>query len=84
MNFSNLKNVLARAHFRARSGRIFCLLGQNVMIFESSQQDNVWRAPRAQVRARQKNFVECILCYKISLQFFWFADSSKSEVFRAI
>ena len=41
------KLFLARAHFRARAGRILCLLKQNLMIFESLQQDEVWRAPRA-------------------------------------
>ena len=55
----NYKNILARAHFRARAGRILCLLKQNLMIFESSQQDEVWRAPRAQVRAHPKFFPYC-------------------------
>ena len=51
-----VKKFRARAHFRARAGRIFCLLGQNLMIFEYSQQDNVWRAPRAQMCAHPKFF----------------------------
>ena len=78
------KNILARAHFPARAGRKFCLLGQNLMIFQFSQRYEVWSAPRAQVRARQIFFYECKLCSKISLQFFWFVHSSKSEDFRAI
>ena len=41
------KQYLACAHFRARSGRIFCILDQNLMFFEFSQQDEIWRAPRA-------------------------------------
>ena len=62
MNNTMVKNFLARAHFRARAGRIFCLLGQNLMIFEFSQRYEVWRAPRAQVRARPKFFNQCKLC----------------------
>ena len=84
MNNTMTKIFLARAHFRARTGRIFCLLGQNLMIFEFPQRYEVWRAPRAQVRARPKFFNQCKLCEKISLQFFWFVHSSKSEDFRAI
>ena len=55
-----MKNTMTknfwRARTSARAGRIFCFLGQNLMIFESSQQDEVWRAPRAQVRAHPKFF----------------------------
>ena len=84
MKNTMVKKFLARAHFRARARRIFCLLGQILMIFEFSKRNEIWRAPRAQVRARQNFFYECIVCQKISLQFFWFVHSSKSEVFRAI
>ena len=55
------KIVLARAHIRARAGRIFGLLSSNLMVFEFSQRYEVWRAPRAQRRARQKNFCHHIL-----------------------
>ena len=84
MKNTMVKKFLARAHFRARARRIFCLLGQILMIFEFSKRNEIWRAPRAQVRARQIFFYECIVCQKISMQFFWFVHSSKSEVFRAI
>ena len=80
----NPKIFLACAHFRARAGRIFCLLGQILMIFQFSQRYELCRAPRAHVRARQIFLKECKLCQKISMQFFWFVHSSKSEDFRAI
>ena len=50
------KKFLARAHYRARAGRLICLLGQHLMIIEFSQQCAVWRAPRAQVRAHPQFF----------------------------
>ena len=56
MNFSILKKFLARAHFRARALRIFYHLCQKTMIFEFSQRCEIRRAPRAEVRARQKFF----------------------------
>ena len=53
MKNTMVKKFLARAHFRARTCRIFCLLDQILMIFEFSKRNEIWRAPRAQVRARQ-------------------------------
>ena len=84
MNFSILKKFLARAHFRARALRIFYHLCQKTMIFEFSQRCEIRRAPRAEVRARQKFFWKCNLHDKISLQIFLFGHNSKSEFFRAI
>ena len=84
INFSILKKFLARAHFRARALRIFYHLCQKTMIFEFSQRCEIRRAPRAEVRARQKFFWKCNLHDKISLQFFLFGHNSKSEFFRAI
>ena len=40
----------------ARAGRIFGFLSSNLMVFEFSQRYEVWRAPRAQVRAIPKFF----------------------------
>merc|ERR1711951_148044 len=41
-----MKNTMTknfwRARTSARAGRIVCLLGQNLMIFEFSQKDEVW------------------------------------------
>ena len=54
------------------------------MIFVFSQRYEIWRAPRAEVRARQKFFWKCHFYDKISLQFFLFGHNSKSEFFRAI
>ena len=84
MNFSILKKFLARAHFRARALRIFYHLCQKTMIFEFSQRCEIRRAPRAEVRARQKFFWKCNLHDKISLQIFLFGHNLKSEFFRAI
>ena len=84
MNFSIPNRFLARAHFRARTHRIFCQLDKKSMIFEFSQRCEVQRAPRAEVRARQKFFWKCNLHDKISLQIFLFGHNSKSEFFRAI
>ena len=56
-----VKTVLARAHFSARACRIFCLLGQFLMIFEFSKRDEIWRALRGLVRARQNIFYHHIL-----------------------
>ena len=80
---------MARAHFRARACRIFCLLDQILMIFEFSKRNEFRRAPHAQVRAHYNFFHEMalkatFLAQKISLQFFWFVHSSKSDIFRAI
>ena len=84
MNFSNMKKFLARAHFRARALRIFYHLCQKTMIFEFSQRCEIQRAPRAEMRARQKFFWKCNFHDKISLQIFLFGHNSKSEFFRAI
>ena len=84
MNFSILKKFLARAHFRARALRIFYHLCQKTMIFEFSQRCEIRRAPRAEVRARQKFFWNRKIYDKISLQIFLFGHNSKSECFRAI
>ena len=56
MNFSILKKILARAHFRALTGRIFYYLSKKSMIFGFSQRYEIERAPRAEVRARPKFF----------------------------
>ena len=64
--------------------RIFYHLCQKTMIFEFSQRCEIRRAPRAEVRARQKFFWKCNLHDKISLQIFLFGHNSKSEFFRAI
>ena len=61
MNNMMVKKFLARAHFRARACRIFCLLSQILMIFEFSKRNEIWRAPRAGVRARQNFFYHHIL-----------------------
>ena len=50
------KTFLARAHYRARSDRIVCLPGKNLMLIEFLQQCEVWRAPRAQLRAHPQFF----------------------------
>ena len=84
MSFSILNKFLARAHFRARALRILYHLCQKTMIFEFSQRCEIRRAPRAEVRARQKFFWKCNLHDKISLQIFLFGHNSKSEFFRAI
>ena len=84
MNFSILKKFLARAHFRARALRIFYHLCQKTMIFEFSQRCEIRRAPRAEVRARQKFFWNRKIYDKISLQIFLFGHNSKSKFFRAI
>ena len=81
---SDFKKILAHAHFRARALRIFYHLCQKTMIFVFSQRYEIWRAPRAEVRARQKFFWKCNFYDKISLQFFLFGHNSKSEFFRAI
>ena len=83
MNFSILKKFLARAHFRARVLRIFYHLCQKTMIFEFSQRCEIRRAPRAEVRARQKFFWNRKIYDKISLQIFLFGHNSKSKFFRA-
>ena len=56
MKNTMVKKFLARAHFRARARRIFCLLGQILMIFEFSERNEIWRSPRAKVRTRQELF----------------------------
>ena len=78
MNFSILKKFLARAL------RIFYHLCQKTMIFEFSQRCEIRRAPRAEVRARQKFFWNRKVYDKISLQIFLFGHNSKSKFFRAI
>ena len=84
MSVSILKTFLARAHFRSRALRIFYHLCQKTMIFEFSQRCEIQRAPRAEMRARQKFFWKCNLHDKISLQIFLFGHNSKSEFFKAI
>ena len=78
------KKILARAHFRARAGRIFYHLSKKSMISEFSQRCEIRRAPHAEMCARQKFFWKCNLHDKISLQIFLFGHNSKSEFFRAI
>ena len=56
MKNTMVKNVLARGHFRARLYNILPL-DQILMIFEFSKRNEIWRAPRAQVRARQFFFM---------------------------
>ena len=61
MKNTMVKKILARAHFRARTYRIFCFLSQILMIFEFSKRNEIWRAPRADVRARQNFFYHHIV-----------------------
>ena len=68
----------------ARALRIFHHLCQKTMIFEFSQRCEIRRAPRAEVRARQKFFWNRKIYDKISLQIFLFGHNSKSKFFRAI
>ena len=52
MNFLIPKKFLARAHFRARTSRIFCLVGQKTRYFELFQEKWIWaRAWRGSARA---------------------------------
>ena len=57
---------------------------KNEWFWRVSQQHEIWRAPRAEVRARQIFFRKSIFCWEISLQLFLFYHSSKIEFFRAI
>ena len=84
IKFSILKKFLACAHFRARALRIFYHLCQKNMIFAFSQRCEIQRAPRAEVRARQKFFWKCNFYDKISLRIFLFGHDSKNEFFRVV
>ena len=79
MNFSILKKILARAHFRARALRIFYHLCQKTMIFEFSQRCEIRRAPRAEVRARQKFFGNVIFMIKSRCKFFCLVITQKAN-----
>ena len=70
MKNTMVKKFLSRAHFRARARRIFCLLGQILMIFEFSKRNEIWREPRAQVRAHKKIFMS-VYFVKNLVAFFW-------------
>ena len=85
MDFLIIKTFLARAHFRARALRIFYHLCQKTMIFEFSQRCEIRRAPRAEVRARAKNFCGNVIFDKKSrCSFFLFDHTSKIAIFRAM
>ena len=61
--YDGRKSFGARAlpPFRARACRMFCLLSSILMIFEFSKRNDIWRAPRVQVRARQDFFYHHIV-----------------------
>ena len=81
--FDSKKIFGARAFPRARAQNILPPMPKN-MIFEFSQRCEIRRAPRAEVRARQKFFWNRKVYDKISLQIFLFGHNSKSKFFRAI
>ena len=79
MKNTMVKKYLARAHFRARACRIFCLLDQILMIFEFSKRNEIWRAPREQVRARQIFFMNVYFVKKSRCSFFGLFIAQKAK-----
>ena len=83
INFSILKNFLARAHFRARAQNILPPMPKNHDFWVFTAIWDSARAARGNARA-PKIFWKCNLDDNISLQIFLFGHNSKSEFFRAI
>ena len=78
MKNTMVKFVLARAE--VRTDRIFCLLDHNLMCLEHLQRYAFWRAPRAEVRARQIFFMNVNFVKKSRCNFFGLLIAQKAKI----